>query len=112
MRRIIFISLLFLAGCATEHDHPDKMVFRYNESAGISSLDPAQSRNLENLWACNFLFNGLVEIDDSLQVQPAIARTWDVDSSGTVYRFFLRKDVFFHDSAIFPGSQGRRVVAS
>ncbi|MFT4771670.1 MAG: ABC-type transport system substrate-binding protein [Cryomorphaceae bacterium] len=112
MRRIIFICVLFFCGCAAKHTHPDKMIFRYNESAGISSLDPAFSRNLENLWACNLLFNGLVEIDDALMVQPAIAHSWEVDSSGTVYRFFLRDDVFFHDSEVFPEGKGRRVVAS
>ena len=112
MRRFIFIGLLFLFGCATKHTHPDKMVFRYNESAGISSLDPAQSRNLENLWACNLLYNGLVEIDDSLMVRPAIAHSWEVDSAGTIYRFYLRSDVFFHDSEVFPEGKGRRVVAS
>lgn len=112
MRRFIFIGLFFLLGCANKHAHPDKMIFRYNESAGISSLDPAQSRNLENLWACNLLYNGLVEIDDSLMVQPAIARSWNVDSTGTIYRFYLRNDVVFHDSEVFPEGNGRRVVAS
>ena len=88
------------------------MVFRYNESAGISSLDPAFSRNLENLWACNLLYNGLVEIDDELQVQPAIAHSWEIDSSGTVYRFYLRNDVFFHESEAFENGIGRKVVAN
>lgn len=88
------------------------MIFRYNESAGISSLDPAYSRNLENIWACNMLFNGLVEIDDSLRVLPSIAHRWEIDSTGTSYRFYLRNDVFFHDSEIFPEGKGRRVKAS
>ena len=88
------------------------MIFRYNESAGVSSLDPAYSRNLENIWACNMLYNGLVEIDDSLNVQPAIARSWTIDSTGTIYRFTLRKDVFFHHSEVFSEGKGRRVEAS
>jgi peptide/nickel transport system substrate-binding protein len=112
MKRLTFFAILILCACAAKHKHPDKMIFRYNESAGISSLDPAQSRNLENLWACNLLFNGLVEIDDSLLVRPAIAKSWDIDSTGTVYRFHLRDDVFFHDSKVFPNQKGRRVVAS
>lgn len=87
------------------------MIFRYNESAGISSLDPAYTRNLENIWAANFLYNGLVEIDDSLNINPAIAYRWEIDSTGTVYRFFLRDDVFFHDNEAFDNGKGRRVVA-
>ena len=112
MRKLLFFLVLILAACAGKHRHPDKMVFRYNEAAGISSLDPAFSRNLENIWACNMLYNGLVEIDDSLNVDPAIAHRWEIDSTGTLYRFYLRDDVYFHDSEVFPDSSGRRVVAS
>ena len=112
MWRILFLFFLIFVACGVKQGHPDKMVFRYNESAGISSLDPAFSRNLENLWACNLLYNGLVEIDDELQVQPAIAHSWEIDSSGTVYRFYLRNDVFFHESEAFENGIGRKVVAN
>lgn len=105
-----FIPVLLLA-CARPGDHSDLSVFRYNESAGISSLDPAYSRNLENIWACNMLYNGLTEVNDRLEVKPAIARSWTVDSSGTRYTFHLSGDVFFHDSEVFPDSAGRRVTA-
>lgn len=87
------------------------MIFRYNESAGISSLDPAFTGNLENLWAANMLFNGLVAINDSLQVVPAIAKSWEVDSTGLQYTFHLRDDVYFHDDDVFENGEGRRVVA-
>src|SRR5690606_15896579 len=98
--------------CQRAGDHADKMIFRYNESAGVSSLDPAYSRNLENIWVCNMLYNGLVEVDDSLNIKPSIAERWTIDSTGTVYRFYLRDDVFFHESEAFPNKQDRRVVAS
>ncbi len=112
MNKLIILFLAFAAlACQSKKDHSDKMIFRYNESAGITSLDPAFSRNLENIWACNMLFNGLVEIDDSLQVQPAIAKGWEINSTGTIYRFFLRDDVYFHDSEVFPQGRGRKVVA-
>lgn len=88
------------------------MVFRYNESAGISSLDPAFSRNLEHIWACNMLYRGLVQIDDQLEVQPSIAHSWDIDSSGTRYTFYLRSDVYFHDNEVFEGGVGPVVKAS
>jgi len=112
MWRACFLFVLILVGCGEDHSHSDKMIFRYNESSGISSLDPAFSRNLENLWACNLLYNGLVEINDELQVLPAIAHTWEIDPTGTVYRFYLRDDVFFHESEAFPNGEGRKVVAS
>ncbi len=106
------LILLIVTACGTGHEHSDKMIFRYNESAGISSLDPAYSRNLENIWACNMLYNGLVEINDSLQIVPSIAKSWRIDSTGTRYQFVLRDDVRFHDSEVFPDGKGRIVVAS
>ena len=112
MQRLVLIVFFFAAiSCQRGFDHSDKMIFRYNESAGISSLDPAYTRNLENMWAANSLFNGLIEIDDSLTIKPAIARRWEIDSTGTVYRFYLRDDVFFHDNESFENGKGRRVVA-
>jgi peptide/nickel transport system substrate-binding protein len=44
-----------------------KKVFRYNESAGISFLDPAMASRFEDMWAMAQLFNGLVELDRNLK---------------------------------------------
>jgi len=89
-----------------------KTVFRYNESAGITSLDPAFARNQANIWAVNQLFNGLVQLDDSLKPVPCIAKRWDISTDGFTYTFYLRKDVKFHDSEVFPDGKGRLVTAS
>lgn len=88
-----------------------KKVFRYNESAGISFLDPAMASRFEDMWAMAQLFNGLVELDRNLKVQPSIAKRWEVSEDQLEYTFFLRDDVFFHDHPQFPGGKGRQVVA-
>lgn len=86
-------------------------MFRYNEAAGITSLDPAFARNQANIWAVNQLFSGLVQMDDQLRVQPAIAKNWEISDSGKTYRFTLRNDVFFHDSPALANGESRRVTA-
>ena len=58
------------------------------------------------------MFNGLVQLDDSLRVQPCIAKNWTISADGLEYRFTLRNDVFFHDSEVFSDGQGRRVRAA
>ena len=111
---ILLLIILFCISCA---ENPDKniadtrTVFRYNESAGISSLDPSFARNVENIWAINQLFNGLVQMDDDLNVIPSIASSWDISEDGIVYTFHLRTDVYFHDHELFPEGKGRKVVA-
>lgn len=102
---------LALAGCGSEPEEKTKSVFRYNESAGITSLDPAFSRSLENIWGVNQLFNSLVMLDSNMQVQPSIAHRWEISDDGREYTFYLRDDVFFHDHSVFLKSKGRKVEA-
>ncbi|HSW67574.1 MAG TPA: ABC transporter substrate-binding protein [Bacteroidales bacterium] len=109
--KLVFVVVL-LGSCSMRQDADDHKVFRYNESANITSLDPAFARNQANIWAVKQLFNGLVQLDNQLQVRPAIAHRWEVSGDGRTYYFLLRQDVYFHDSPCFPGGKGRRVVAS
>ncbi|MBI1266139.1 MAG: ABC transporter substrate-binding protein [Cryomorphaceae bacterium] len=107
---LLFLILVFTR-CSDIHDDSEKAVFTYNESNGITSLDPAFTRNLENMWAVNQLFDGLVELDDALHIQPLIARSWSISDDGLTYLFNLRSDVFFHDDACFVNGAGRRLTA-
>lgn len=111
---IIILTGLLLAGChapGSRQESLGKTVFRYNELAGITSLDPAFARNVENIRACQHLYNGLVEMDEQLNIVPSIATDWDISEDGKVYTFFLRRDVYFHDHPLFPGGKGRKVTA-
>lgn len=89
----------------------DKMVFYYNEKDDITSLDPAESNVLTHVWACNHLYNGLVQTDDSLNILPCIAKSWQIEENGTKYVFYLRNDVYFQDDPCFPSGKGRKVTA-
>ncbi|WP_430613643.1 ABC transporter substrate-binding protein [Flavobacterium sp. JP2137] len=109
----IICILLALQSCRKNaNSNSDHLVFRYNESANIQTLDPAFSRNQAILWPCNQLFNGLVQLDDSLAIQPDIAKSWSLDSTGKTYRFILRNDVYFHAHINFGKDSTRAVVAS
>ena len=96
---IISVILLNISGCnqSAKTDH-SATVFRYNESKGITTLDPAYARNQTIIWPVSQLFNGLVQLDDSLNIKPAIAYNWVISADGREYIFHLRKDVFFHPS--------------
>lgn len=110
---LFFLLMLSLFSCGgKKNENNDKKIFHYNELAGISSLDPAASRNTENIWAVNQLFNGLVQMDDKLNIMPCIAKSWDIAEDGKTYTFHLRNDVFFHDHKLFKDGKGRKVVAS
>jgi peptide/nickel transport system substrate-binding protein len=74
-------------------------------------LDPAFSRNLENIWATTHLFNGLVQLNDNLEVIPDIAKQWTVSADGLVYEFQIREDVYFHEHSAFGKQKTRKVIA-
>lgn len=107
----LLISAFFVQGCRRTVSGEEN-VFRYNESNGITSLDPAFSRDLEVMWATNQIFDGLVELDSNLQVIPSIAKSWKISDDGLTYTFILRDSVFFHPSACFADSMNRKVIAS
>lgn len=102
--------LLFSCGNPFE-DWSHLSVFRYNEDGNITSLDPIYARNQANIWATSQIFNSLVQLDEQLNVVPAIAHSWEISADGLLYTFFLRNDVYFHDSPVFESQRGRRVVA-
>lgn len=105
--------LLLLFACNKRKPENDgRTVFRYNESAGITSLDPAFARDQANIWVTNQLYNGLVQLDSSLRVKPCIAKSWNITENGLTYTFYLRNDVFFQDDEAFLEGKGRKVKAS
>jgi ABC-type transport system substrate-binding protein len=106
----LFAALV--SGCSTDKQaQTDKRIFRYNQPEALSSLDPAFARNQANIWATAQLYNGLVELDDQLKPAPALARRWEISPDGLRYTFYLRPDVHFHDSPVFPNGKGRQVIA-
>lgn len=109
------LGLLFLlSACQTDNKRGGKSgkIFRYNQASGITSLDPAFAKDQANIWAVNQLFNGLVQLNDSLEVKPCIAKSWQISPDGLTYTFILRNDVFFHDHPLFENGKGSRVTAA
>jgi oligopeptide transport system substrate-binding protein len=68
-----------------------------------SSLDPIRSQSYWESEIVLQLFDGLVRLDPSLNIVPAIAQDWSISPDGRVYQFDLRKGVRFHN--------GREVAA-
>ncbi len=110
---LLFSSVLAFTACSEKKTRfTDNDVFRYNESANIQTLDPAFARNMAIIWPCTQLFNGLVQLDDSLKVRPDIAKSWKISDDGLHYEFILRRDVYFHKHVNFGKDSTRTVTAS
>ena len=116
MRRILIIAwwslgVLLFASCHIP-DNSDKQIFRYNESAGIATLDPAFAKDQALIWGCSQLYNGLIRLDERLEPQPCIAKTWNISPDNKTYIFTLRNDVYFHKNELFATSDSTRSVTA
>ena len=93
----VCLVLTALVGCQQQME-ADKMVFRYNEPAGIPTLDPAFAKDKSTIWAVQQLFESLVALDTENEIVPALASHWSVSENGRVYEFTLR-DAYFHNGS-------------
>ncbi|NOW98240.1 ABC transporter substrate-binding protein [Mucilaginibacter sp. SG564] len=111
---LLLFSVLFIqfSACRNAASNSGKTIFNINLEEGLTSLDPAFCRNHYTIWMDNQVFNGLVQINDSLKVIPCIAKSWDISADGLLYTFHLRNDVYFHDAPHFKDGVGRKAVAS
>lgn len=110
MHRYLLFIFLLCAGCR-QQTAPDKQVFRYNQPEGLTTLDPAFAKSQPVMWITHQLYNTLVEIRSDLRIHSSLATKWDISPDGLTYRFYLRDDVFFHDSPVFPEGKGRKLKA-
>ena len=105
------LGVVLLASCHIP-DNCDKQIFRYNESAGIATLDPAFAKDQAIIWGCSQLYNGLIRLDEQLQPQPCIAKRWTISPDGKTYTFTLRNDVYFHKNELFKTPDSTRPVTA
>ena len=109
---IFWALMICFAACTGTSTTEDKQVFSLNIDQNLTSLDPAFARNQNAVWMINQIYNGLVQVDDTLNTIPAIAKSWETAADGLTYTFHLRNDVYFHDDPQFKGGKGRKVVAA
>ena len=106
----IYILLIVSAfSCSKKIEVDENKVFKLNRYDNISSLDPINARTQANNWGCNLMYNSLVKIDNELEIQPDIAKSWTISPDGKTYLFTLRKDVYFHKHEAF-GKDSTRIV--
>jgi oligopeptide transport system substrate-binding protein len=68
------------------------------------TLDPAVAGDVNSHDYIAQIFNGLVQLDENLNVAPDIAENWTISDDQLTYTFHLRQDVTFQD--------GKKVTAN
>ena len=109
---VSFFCLVVQGACSTA-DSPGSLpgedgspaLFRFRIPADPPSLDPIHSADLVSQTVVNNIFDPLLRLDPATgKLVPAVASRWEIEENGLVFRFFLKKDIRFHN--------GRRLVAA
>lgn len=125
----IFLVFIIIAGLCLScgGDKPDKTegelragaagkyyggIFRINESEYIKNLFPHNITDAYSYRVASQIYEGLFKFDpQNLDVTNGLAESFQVDDSGTIYTFNLKKGIYFHDNPCFTDGKGREVKA-
>jgi len=100
--RTFFISLLSLVFITGFTVASNAKVLVVGQIAEPKSLDPSTVTAVNDFRIVMNIYDGLVRYTDGkLEVEPALAKSWDISSDGTVYTFNLRSGIKFHDGSDF-----------
>jgi peptide/nickel transport system substrate-binding protein len=77
---------------------PGGGLLNYGEYGRPATLDPITSNDMIALRISEFLFNGLVGINEKQEIVSELAEKWTIADEGRIYTFTLRKDVTWHSS--------------
>ena len=92
---LVVSSGLFLG--SVQASTPDNVLV-VGQIAEPKSLDPATVTAVNDFRILMNIYDGLVRYKDgALEVEPALAESWDISGDGKTYTFKLRAGVNFHD---------------
>ncbi len=74
--------------------------FKYAFQGVLNTLEPYALNEAFTLGTLGNVYEGLINRDKELKIQPALAESWEV-TSPTKWRFHLRKSVKFHNGSDF-----------
>ena len=91
-----FFLVLSLVACSSNNRTAGYVHYRINNNP--TTLDPAMIVDVTGGLIAAKIFNGLVRLDENLEIIPDLAASWDVSRDRKTYTFHLRRDVRFTNS--------------
>lgn len=87
-------------------------VLRLNSIEDYTTLFPPGINDVYSTHIAGNVYEGLFKFNQkTLEAEPCIAESFEIDNSKKNYTFKLRKGVMFHDDDCFPEGKGREVTA-
>ena len=109
----VVLSLIFVS-CSGPKEEEGK-VLNIAVGAEIKGMDPIYSSDAYSSREIARIYEGLLEYhytDRPYRLIPNLAEAMPyVDKSGKIYRFKIKKGIFFHHDKMFPEGKGRELTA-
>jgi peptide/nickel transport system substrate-binding protein len=93
-------AALAVALLATTGPVVEAKTLKWGAHREMASLDPYSIGDTFTLAVLNHVYEGLVRYNDKLEIEPALATSWELVSP-TTWRFKLRPGITFHNGATF-----------
>jgi len=75
-------------------------VLRLGDTGDIVSFEPYAVSDNWSIWTMLLVYDQLTRPTvDGLNIEPALASSWDISHDGKTYTFHLRQGVLFHDGS-------------
>ena len=122
--RFLFVSVMFfMFSCGNEKTETKSVeakggvfyggVFKLNELENFKNLYPHSIVDVFSQRITNQVYEGLVKFSqEDLTILPSLAYKWESNPEQTVWTFYIRKGVKFHNNACFPDEKGREITAA
>lgn len=101
---LIAVIVLATAGLSSGASNPsarsggaDTGVLRIAQSGVPEGFDPALLIDNRNIELAQNMYDGLVDVNASMKLVPALAKSWKVSKDGTLYTFSLRPGLTFQN---------------
>lgn len=88
-------------------------VFRLAESEDIKTFFPPSIFDVYSYRIASQVYEGLFTFDmaDITKLDYCLIKDYKMDTSSTVYTFYLKDNVYFHDDPCFPEGKGRKMTS-
>jgi len=87
-------------------------ILRLNSIEDYTSLFPPSVNDIYSTHIASQGYEGLLKLNQkTLEVEPCLAESFDIDASKKIYTFHLRKGVHYSDDICFENGKGREVTA-
>ena len=99
---VLAVTLLLFAPSVFAETPKSGGTLVFGRGGDSVGLDPAYETDGNSFMICDNVLEALVAYkDESTEMEPGLAESWDISEDGKTYTFHLRKGVKFHDGTDF-----------